>query len=380
MKKSRPSVSGIVMLFCCLLAAGCSPQPSPAESKSFRTVLTIAPSKKLRDQIQAGQINLSDLRKRGADFCLAAHSTRSQPGYSANKLSRDFYQFLLTSGAMSAAYDIEFQWATSFADEGNVSGSFRLAATREVSIPDESSWVVQAGWQAVPEQGEFGFRLPKPAEKVGPALMNDAVQTHVEALLSNSIESELHRLLELDVLKRFESRKVVYGYGDCVLEAAPQEDGIDCLAVLGLAQKLRDGELPPAFPSQKPVDWADIVSLARKVCGLMRPKEWRSVARERLEARPVLLSKNLVVLELAIGGKRLVVNRNAFTDEGEKLLLRMEDVAVEFVARVNAATASAAKGRNDPAKGVDPHAIETPQEIALPEPLTGRDGAERIGP
>jgi len=302
------------------------------------------------------------------------------------------------------------QWTGSGADEVSVAGSFKLAAIRDVSVPDESSWVVQAGWQTVPRQGEFGFRLPKTAENTEPAQMNDAVRSHVESVLSNSIESELHRLLESNVLKRFESRKAVYGYGDCIPEAAPQEDGIDCLAVLGLAQQFRDRKYPPAFLSEEPDDWANIVSLARKICGLMLPKEWRSVLRERLKARPVLLSKKLVVLELATGGKPLAINRNAFTEEGEKRLVRMEDVMVEFLARVNGAKASAAKRPKDPVKGVDPWAIpadskspcescghkgpfqydedgngfcplcETLQESGLPEPLTGRTGFERIKP
>jgi len=380
-----------------LLDTGCVPL---LHSREYRTVLTVAPSADLRDQIRSGVVTMKELRKRGDALTLTMCARRSQPGYSVRQMSQEAHDFVLHFGAMSATCDISFQWPgpAILTGETEVSGTFHLASVRAVSIPEESSWVAQAAWHAVPRKGQFKFRLPATTTSDLPVSgIDDLVTQHVESLLSKRIEPELDRLLRMKGPQRFLERKAAFGTGDCAAEACPHEDGIDCLAILQLAQRIRDPDSPPPYlPAIPAADREELVTLANEICRLMLPKQWTSVLKEKRKGRPAFLSKTSVILA---GAEQVEMTRNAFAVGNEVSLLRLEKKMVELVTKLNQANVKlAAAGEpaetQDQTDGTEDHETtceecghkgrfhydeegngfcpkcNAPEVITLPEPLT----------
>jgi hypothetical protein len=328
------------------LVCGCKPAPVAMERKDVRRIVHVALSPTLRDRLRDSRQDMPRLRDHAEAFALRTHAVRREPGYSVRRLSGEVFDFLLKNGVMVANCDIRFEFPqlAAWGGEVPITGSFRLVSVREAIPAFDTSWVAEAAWCAVPKEGRFFFKSPV-GSRHGSSMneIDDAVVAHVGELLAKNIEGELHKLVTSDGTLRFQSRGAAYGIGECALEACPREDGVDTLSVLRVAQRIRDHDHLPDFLAEVPEqDRDDIVDVARRVCGVMQPKEWKSVMRERLNARPVFLSKTTVVLELASGGRRLTVNRNAFRNESEQILARIEGLAVELVAKINAASLTAA--------------------------------------
>jgi hypothetical protein len=336
------------------LLTGCKPAPVAVERKEVRRIVHVTVSPTLRDRLRHSRQDMSGLRDHAEALTLLTHAVRSEPGYSVRRLSGQVFDFLVKNGLMVANCDIQFEFPQTAAggDELPVTGSFRVVSVREAIPAFDTSWVAEAAWRAVPKEGRFAFKAPVGSRNDSSMNQIDgAVVAHVGELLAKDVEGELHKLLTSDGTLRFQSRGAAYGIGECALEACPREDGVDTLSVLRVAQRIRDRVHLPDFLAEIPEqDRDDIVAVARLVCGVMQPKEWKSVMRERLHARPVFVSKTTVVLELASDDRRLTVNRNAFRNESEQILARIEGLAVELVAKINAASLTAAGIDADDAK------------------------------
>jgi len=332
----------------------------------FRAPVVVSPSQTLTGVARQAATAFAAAKEVGDACTLYSHVVRSQPGYSVRELSDTFLNCILTHGAAQLSCDFEIGHPGAASDDTAVEipVTYTVSALSDATPGESSSWVAEAAWQAIPKEGSFTIRVPARAEvdgswkfarlkspraeptagdwrTAGEVFSAQAIRSlalaEAAVALATEIEPTLRKLVNKDGLKRFEERRAVYGIGVCALEVAPQEDGIDTLAVLSAAQQLRDGKHLPRHLVDGPVEEREeVVDLARKVCGMMSPKTWKSTQREQLQARPVFISKTSVVLELAPRSQRLPVSRNAFTEEGEQLLARMEQVMGELVARLNA--------------------------------------------
>lgn len=355
----------------------------------FRAVVLVSPS---RLAPRSGSDSPTDwaASKRAGEACtLYAHLVRSQPGYSARALSREFAACVLGHGAAQVTCEFTIGHVGAAPDDTAVEipVSYRVTSTNGATPASSASWVAEAAWRAIPKEGQFTIRVParaqpgsgwqfalrKAQESDGQAgkwstaaeafsqpALRSLVVAEASASLAADIEPQLRRMLDDDGFTRFKERKVAYGYGLCELEAAPHEDGIDALVVLYVAQHLQDGDfLPPYLETADQATREEIIDLARKVCASMQPRRWRSTQRERLDARPAFISKATIVLELPPGTQQVSVSRNAFTDEGRELLGRMERLMTEFVAKLNA--------RALRASGVDPAEVEARWRKIMPD-------------
>lgn len=357
---------GFALATVALLLSGCKPPPKTLQhSRELRELLSVVPSDALRRRVRAGAMSVEKTRSRSDAFVLSTYATRSKPGYSARALSDEVSDFLLQHGVMRAKCDITFQWSSTSrpVDDVTMSGSYRVVAIRDAFPPCDSSWVAEAAWHAVPREGRFSLTVPaRLVSGTSTKAVDVLVAEHVESLLARDIESKLHDLLAMDGATRFASRHTVYGTSDCTPEVCPNEDGIDALAILRVAQTMQDEKhLPECVAGATAEDKEQIVSLARMLCGMMLPRDWNSVVRERLRARPIFISKTTVVLQLATEKKEFTVNRNAFTDESDAVLSRFETRAMEFVSKLNAArlTAAGVDAADVEKKGLPPAAEES---------------------
>jgi len=315
------------------------------------------------------------------DLCLMhAHVVRTRPKYSARQLASELAQILLSRGFLTVRCEIDLGVPVVASDESvQLVGEFTVDEVLECCPPPISSWVAEAAWKAVPRTGRFTVDVPAKQSARGTWLLGlprraastqaanrgdvdwlpaktffslpvvlGVVVEQIEAALSQAINSTLRGLLDSDGRIRFASRGVAYGADRCMLEACPTEDGIDALTVLDAALALRHGDTwPPGLQNASAENKEQATALAVKICGMMRPKDWRSTEREKLDARPVFVSRNTVVLELAqatarnaVGkslrqGSRLTVNRNAFSETSEDLLVRLEESMQDFVSLLN---------------------------------------------
>lgn len=343
--------------------------------------ITAAVNLKVADELHSGTTDLGELRDLQEVCEMHASLVRSRAGYSARQLAGELGQAILYAGFLTADCDIAFQQVTiSPGDSGvDIDGEFRVRAVTETCPSPTSSWVAESAWKAVPAKGRFSIHIPARLTGRGewlfglstprtPTFTNSPgnlkwVQLH-EAFSARHLAAEaampighelvrgippaLNRLLQTDGHTRFEKTGAAYGAGKCILEAASKEDGIDALAVLGAALNARDGDRWSATLQNATDESKEKAkALAAKICGMMQPKEWRSTERERLDARPVFISHAVVILELAkatdrqaVGkqlrsGSRIAVTRNAFSENSEGLLGRLEQAMEEFVSLLN---------------------------------------------
>ena len=368
-------VGGQVTLIGCVLAlSGCSADLNAfidrelghLNDAKFHASVVVSPSQSIGGAATKGVADLTAAKKAGDACTLYGHSVRSKPGYSTRSLAREFLACVLRHGAAQVSCDVVIGPLTAAPDDVAVEIPvvYKVSSIGDAAPAVTSSWVAEAAWRAIQREGSLVIsvparsrtgldwqfaRLKSPGDEplagdwrnAGDVLSMQAIRSlalaEVATALAGHIQPAIWGLVAEDGLTRFMDRKAAYGIGLCAVEAAPQEDGIDTLAVLSAAQRLRDGKfLHDHFADASAAEREEVVALARKVCGMMTPKTWRSNQRERLDARPVFISKTSVVLELPPKATRLSVSRNAFTDEGEELLGRMEYVMVELVAKLNA--------------------------------------------
>lgn len=392
----------VARLTCCaalsltLVGAGCSGNLTEFVAQNlghvggstFRASVIVSPSQTVAAPARQRVTSIA-VSKRAGDACtLYGHVMRSQPGYSARSLAQEFAACVLRHGAAEVSVDFEIGDLAAASDgvAVEIPVDYRVSAVIDTAPASTASWVAEAAWQAIPREGSFTIRVParsqtglrwefarlrspraEPAasewrslEQVfSPQEIRTLAMAEASVALAARIEPQVRQLVAEDGLSRFQNRKAAYGVGLCALEVAPQEDGIDSLAVLYAAQQLRDGKYLPAHLAGAQAEERDeVIGLARKVCGVMTPKTWKSTQREQLDARPVFISKSTVVLELPRRSQRLGVSRNAFTAEGEELLTRMEALMGELVAKLNQSAVRAA--------GVDPAEVEARWRKIMP--------------
>jgi hypothetical protein len=347
----------------------------------FRASVLVSPSQSFAGTGKQANADFAAAKKTGDACTLYSNLVRTEPGYSARTLAETFLGCILEHGAAQVSCDFEIGAPGAAPDDAAVEipVTYKLSALADATPAATASWVAEAAWQAIPKEGSFTIRVPtrsqaglgwqfarlkspraEPAagdwrsanEVFSPQAIRSLAVAEAAVALAAGIEPTLMELVNTDGLTRLQKRKAVYGVGMCALEIAPQEDGVDTLAILSAAQQLRDGRHLPRHLVDGPADDREaVIDLARKVCGMMSPKMWKSTQREQLDARPVFISKAAVVLELPPRSTRLPpVSRNAFTDEGEQLLGRMEQVMGELVARLNASALRAS--------GVEPREVE----------------------
>lgn len=334
----------VFMLLLVCVQSGCgSKAPSTSKApkeltREIRAMLSVVPPAGVGKPGQAKSRDMNKVRGRTASFVAELRARRATPGYSVRELSNDVFDFMVENGVLLAKYDVTYKWSPPVLPTGEVlfSGKFSMVSVSEEYPPSESSWVAQAAWAAVPRNGVFTVSIPAfKVSGVAEDVIDAGVAQHLGVFLAKDIESHVHSLLAMDGAARLNARQAVYGLGDCTPEVCPKEDGIDSLALLQVAQSMRDVKhLPDYLMGASGEEKEDLALLARRVCAMVVPRDWKSVLRERVKARASFVSKNVVVLQTANGSR--TVNRNAFASESEAVLARFEAVAVEFVSKLNA--------------------------------------------
>lgn len=375
MKTPLTKACGPVTLIGCVLAlSGCSADLNTFIDRelghlteaTFHASVLVSPSQSIGAVATKRAVDLTAAKKAGDACTLYAYSVRSKPGYSVRSLAREFLACVLRHGVAQVGCDVVIGLPAAAPDDSaiEIPVVYKVSSIGDAAPAVTSSWVAEGAWRTLQREGRLVISVPARSRTgsdwqfarlkslgdqplpgdwrgAGEVFSVQAIRSlavaEVATALAAHIQPAISELVAEDGLTRFMDRGAAYGIGLCVVEAAPQEDGIDTLAVLSAAQRLRDGKyLHDHFAAASAEEREEVVALARKVCGMMTPKTWRSNQRERLDARPAFISKTAVVLELPPKATRLSVSRNAFTDEGEELLGRIEHAMVELVAKLNA--------------------------------------------
>lgn len=342
---------------------------------------------------------------------LHAHAFRSIPGYSARALASEAAELILEFGFLVADCEITLNKPFASTEDSvvKIPANYAIRELKAAHPVSQSSWVAEAAWESIPTAGSFLIDIParrdstdswsfaeypEPVPDRGgkgnaqnwidakAAFSNPQIKARaIDALataLTQGIALAIRDLLDSDGATRLAKRGAVYGTGPSPLEACAREDGIDMVRILNAALAVQDvNDLPPPLNNASDDSKNAAVSLASRIRGMMQPKDWWSTQRERLNARPLFISRSTTLLEVAkptarrtvgkrlAAGARVPVTRNAFADKSEQLLGRLEETAEEFVSHLNAMVLESSK--------LDPEEVNkawtTARSLAPPQPV-----------
>lgn len=335
----------------------------------------VALSRTARDQLRHGVLDVEFFNALGEVWQLDACRRRSERDYSSQDLATDAAAVIREFGVASVTCDLQIGKPEQTRSRApvRIPVRYRIKSVDATKPSANSTWIAAATWAAIPGDGtltlefpveekqpgewRFGFLLPtgtvferdkpvmawgEPVDVLSPMGISLAANRAVGEAVAAACERSLADVLAANPVDRIRQRGVLFGDAQCLPDAAPREQGIDLLVLSQIAEQVEAGSYwEKMLPAASPADRERVIGMLKRLPPVLKPRAWRSDRNERLVARPVFLSNSQVVMDRGEGNPRLPVERKAFDEDGDRLLGRIQGIAVDCVTTLNEVASSA---------------------------------------